>query len=327
MENNETHSDSRHTFGHEDIDALEERDEGRWDRPGKDLRANLYKYILGLIVLVVLVLGSVLYLLNPFGGDGQGIPTERLDVVQTSPADRMPPKDTAVSDGNDETDTEAPSDVSGEPSSKYISMQDEEELKPTAPDEEAVDQIAALDSAVESEAARKDDMGPSGAVAPSTSAIETGSESETPQEAAPSQELSDSPKPLPVTIPEDREEPPIDRRTRVQSKPAEKKSAPETRPAPETRVSKAEPSPRPEIPQMPLWYVQVGAFSERSNAVSLKARLVDAGFPTSITSTQRGNRVLHITRVGPYPSRVKAEIGAERLRKEGHQAVTLQLKQ
>ncbi|MBI4776234.1 MAG: SPOR domain-containing protein [Deltaproteobacteria bacterium] len=77
---------------------------------------------------------------------------------------------------------------------------------------------------------------------------------------------------------------------------------------------------------MPLWYVQVGAFSEKPNAESLRDLLVNAGFPTLVTSSERDNRVLYITRVGPYPSRVKAEIGAERLRKEGHQAVILQLK-
>ncbi|MBI4776235.1 MAG: hypothetical protein HY788_18990 [Deltaproteobacteria bacterium] len=167
MEKNETHSDSRHTFDHEDIDALEEKDEGQWPRPGKDLRANLYKYILGLIVLVVLVLGSVLYLLNPFGGDEQGITTERSDSVQTLPEERMPPTDAAVSERNDQTGAEAPRDVSGKPSSKYISMEDEEKLKRTAPSERAADQMAALSGVAESKPAQNKDTAPSGTSEPS----------------------------------------------------------------------------------------------------------------------------------------------------------------
>jgi len=322
MEENETHSDNRHTFGHEDIDALEEQNEDQFPRPGRDLRAHLYKYILGLIVLVVLVLGAVLYLLNPFGEHGRKMPTERLGAVQMSPEEETPPTDAAMTGGKEEAVTETPGNAAGEPPAKYISMEDKDESKPTVPEEPAADQTTASAAPEESEAAQPEGTEPSEAAVPEVPEPETraATVAEPPQAAPPAKEMSMSPKPEPATVPEEREKPVPETRARVESK------APEKKPVPETRVSKAEPSPPPEIPPMPLWYVQVGAFTEKSNSENLRQQLVKAGFPTSITWAQRGGRVLYITRVGPYPSRVKAEIGAEKLRKEGQQAIVLQLK-
>ena len=322
MKNNEEYPDSRHTFGHEDIEEFEEKDEAQWPRPGRDLRAHLYKYILGLTVLVLLVLGSVLYLLNPFGGNEDGITTERFDPVQTVPRDRTPLTDTAISDETDEPGTEALRDVSGEPSSKYISMQDEEEPRRTVPGDEEAEGMARLAAPTESETTEKRTMESSEAGAlPSSTTTETGSETRMRQEAAPPADLSSSPVSSSAAEPRDRKKPATDSKTRSQAKIPEKKAAPET------RVSKAEPSPRSDAAKMPFWYVQVGAFEGQSNATDLKARLEKAGFPTHVAPARRGNRTLYLTRVGPYPSRVKAEIGAEKLRKDGHPATILKLKQ
>ena len=83
----------------------------------------------------------------------------------------------------------------------------------------------------------------------------------------------------------------------------------------------------PKISAMQVWYVQVGAFKSEDGAMELRDRLVDAGFPTLVAFAQLGSRILYVVRVGPYPSRVKAEIGAEMLREKGHPAVIFKLKE
>lgn len=62
------------------------------------------------------------------------------------------------------------------------------------------------------------------------------------------------------------------------------------------------------------WVVQVGAFSETSNAESVRQRLVEAGFENAYTEPSRsGDETIHRVRVGPIASRSEAEDTAQRL--------------
>lgn len=81
-------------------------------------------------------------------------------------------------------------------------------------------------------------------------------------------------------------------------------------PAPKTESS------RPEAilsGQSESYVVQLGAYKDESNVVSLRTKLKSEGFPTYTEKVADKTRV----RVGPYPSREAAEKAANQLRKLG----------
>ena len=257
MENNEEYSDSRHTFGHEDIEAIEDKEEGHWPRPGRDLRAHLYKYILGLAVLVMLVLGAVLYLLNPFGDNEQGITTERVDPLQMMPEDRTSAMDTADLDtaANLTRSPSAMLPASPLPSTSLCRTRRsrDERLRMTRKLNGRLDSTFQRNPKQPTRrlrSCRKRLVSPLPRRGPVPKPVCV-------KRTAPSEKLSGSPKSSPAAAPEKREKTAVDRKTRIQTQTPEKKFTPET------RVSKVETPRRPEIPSMPLWYVQVGAFKEK----------------------------------------------------------------
>jgi DedD protein len=111
--------------------------------------------------------------------------------------------------------------------------------------------------------------------------------------------------------------------------PAEPKSAePTTTPA-DTATAKPE-SPgmppaieqaRPAAAQQPAWAVQLGAFSSRSKADKLVARLRARGYSAFVLEYRAGGQLLHRVRVGPEQDRARAVAIAERLRNDGFQPV------
>lgn len=111
--------------------------------------------------------------------------------------------------------------------------------------------------------------------------------------------------------------------------PAEPNSAePTTTPA-DTATAKPE-SPgmppaieqaRPAASQQPAWAVQLGAFSSRSKADKLVARLRARGYSAFVLEYRAGGQLLHRVRVGPEQDRARAVAIAERLRNDGFQPV------
>jgi len=115
--------------------------------------------------------------------------------------------------------------------------------------------------------------------------------------------------------------------------PAEPKSA-EPTPAPtltpaDTATAKLE-SPgmppaieqaKPAASQQPAWAVQLGAFSSRSKADGLVARLRSRGYSAFVLEYRAGGQLLHRVRVGPEQDRARAVAIAERLRNDGFQPV------
>ncbi len=97
----------------------------------------------------------------------------------------------------------------------------------------------------------------------------------------------------------------------VQSKP--EKPAPV---APKT----VEPA-RPASASQAAWAVQLGAFSSRSKADGLVARLRSRGYSAFVLEYRAGGQLLHRVRVGPEQDRARAVAIAERLRSDGFQPV------
>ena len=73
-------------------------------------------------------------------------------------------------------------------------------------------------------------------------------------------------------------------------------------------------------PQM-AWAVQLGAFSSRSKAEGLVARLRSNGYSAFVLEYRAGGQLLHRVRVGPEQDRARAVAIAERLRNDGFQPV------
>jgi len=69
------------------------------------------------------------------------------------------------------------------------------------------------------------------------------------------------------------------------------------------------------------WAVQLGAFSSRSKAEGLVARLRSRGYAAFVLEYRAGGQLLHRVRVGPEQDRARAVAIAERLRKDGYQPV------
>lgn len=65
------------------------------------------------------------------------------------------------------------------------------------------------------------------------------------------------------------------------------------------------------------WAVQLGSFSEARNAERLSARIETYGYEPDVSTYRRGGRDLHRVRVGPQPSRARAEAVASALTAHG----------
>ncbi|MBF8292032.1 MAG: hypothetical protein HW417_755 [Steroidobacteraceae bacterium] len=113
--------------------------------------------------------------------------------------------------------------------------------------------------------------------------------------------------------------------------PAVPKSAeptPTSTPADTTTAKPQSPSVPPAIEpagpaaaQQPAWAVQLGAFSSRSKADGLVARLRSRGYSAFVLEYRAGGQLLHRVRVGPEQDRARAVAIAERLRNDGFQPV------
>ncbi|MDH4260083.1 MAG: SPOR domain-containing protein [Gammaproteobacteria bacterium] len=69
------------------------------------------------------------------------------------------------------------------------------------------------------------------------------------------------------------------------------------------------------------WAVQLGAFSSRSKADGLVAKLRARGYSAFVLEYRAGGQLLHRVRVGPEQNRARAAAVAERLRNDGFQPV------
>ena len=98
---------------------------------------------------------------------------------------------------------------------------------------------------------------------------------------------------------------PAKRRKAASAKPA----APASAPAAEVTSQTAAPPTRP----VRLWHVQVGAFSQESNAQSVRMKVEEIGFQTLAESKEQAARQLHRVRVGQFDSKAEAEKAALRL--------------
>jgi len=78
---------------------------------------------------------------------------------------------------------------------------------------------------------------------------------------------------------------------------------------------------KPAAAQQPAWAVQLGAFSSRSKADGLVAKLRSRGYSAFVLEYRAGGQLLHRVRVGPEQDRARAVAIAERLRNDGFQPV------
>ncbi len=87
---------------------------------------------------------------------------------------------------------------------------------------------------------------------------------------------------------------------RITEEEPEPEAEPEPEPEPEERAAA-------EADATHAWSVQVGSFSERGNAESLRQRLRDADFPAYVERTRRDDTTIYRVRVGPMASREAAD--------------------
>ncbi len=78
---------------------------------------------------------------------------------------------------------------------------------------------------------------------------------------------------------------------------------------------------KPAATQQAAWAVQLGAFSSRSKADRLVAKLRSRGYSAFVFEYPAGGQLLHRVRVGPEQDRARAVAIAERLRNDGFQPV------
>jgi DedD protein len=127
-------------------------------------------------------------------------------------------------------------------------------------------------------------------------------------DAVPDSEPLSEPEPLPA--PEFQPEPESEPEPEVQAAPA----AAESRVQPSPAAEPAAPAPAPQEPAAepaagPLgsWVVQVGSFSNESNAVGLRDKLRQGGFTTQVEKVRVSGKTHYRVRVGPFLERDEAE--------------------
>jgi DedD protein len=110
-------------------------------------------------------------------------------------------------------------------------------------------------------------------------------------------QLPSRPTPEPVTDPVRESKPLV--KPRVEPKPAPK-------PAPKT----SQPAPRPADRSAPVaagWYLQLGSFSSDANAKRLAAQVNALGWAAQLSQHTSAGKSMHRVRVGPVPTRSKAD--------------------
>jgi cell division protein FtsN len=74
-----------------------------------------------------------------------------------------------------------------------------------------------------------------------------------------------------------------------------------------------------------LYYIQVGAFSEKRAAINLKARLALMGYESVVMTAEIGVNTFHRVSVGPYKNYDDAKDNREKLFLEGFKANLIKL--
>ena len=112
---------------------------------------------------------------------------------------------------------------------------------------------------------------------------------------------------------------------KVASKPTVVKPAPVSKPKP-VQKPVAKPAPKPEVKPKPepkpvpkpqakkvsdaggsQWVVQLGSFGQRSNAQTLRDKLINLGYKSFVEASGQGSAQVYRVRVGPESSRERAE--------------------
>ncbi len=101
-------------------------------------------------------------------------------------------------------------------------------------------------------------------------------------------------------------------------------------PLPETNASAAAQAPAAATPSPPaskpkaasgqLWAVQLGSFSDETNAQKLAATYRAEGLLAFVSEVQSGGRTLHRVRIGPQATRAESEAVVARLKAQGQTA-------
>ena len=100
---------------------------------------------------------------------------------------------------------------------------------------------------------------------------------------------------------------------KVASKPAPAKEPVKTTPAKPASVASV-PLPAPSV--VSAWVVQVGSFSSRDSAVTLRDKIRKQGFSAFVESFDKNGKASHRVRIGPETSRDRAEKTLARLKKK-----------
>lgn len=119
-------------------------------------------------------------------------------------------------------------------------------------------------------------------------------------------QLIDKPEPAPSkeTKPKD------------QPKAAEAKSPAAAQPSSETTAPKPETSTPTTSHEQESWVVQVGSFSQSSNALSLRDKLRSNGFTAFVEKLKTDGETIYRVRIGPELKKENAEKQLQRLRRE-----------
>lgn len=70
-----------------------------------------------------------------------------------------------------------------------------------------------------------------------------------------------------------------------------------------------------QVPELKRWYLQVGIFSQEGNALTLRNKLRQQGFATSISKVNSEKGMLYKVKVGPELNKERAERVKSRLEK------------
>jgi DedD protein len=106
----------------------------------------------------------------------------------------------------------------------------------------------------------------------------------------------------------------------------ESTSRPETPPPVEQSPEKASTSPSDnagDAADSSAWVVQLGSFASQANAERLAGQLKSRGYKAFVSRLDSGSGTRYRVRVGPEQERAHAENLAERLRRDGRQAVVV----
>lgn len=77
-------------------------------------------------------------------------------------------------------------------------------------------------------------------------------------------------------------------------------------------------SPRPSAPPQSLWYVQIGSFSQRSNAQTVVDLLRKAGYRVESATVTAGGKTYDRVRLGPFSDETTARQALDRVKRQGY---------